>query len=227
VEPNLSRSSPSGLYVVDLVTGNVSDVPRDAIDFAVYLDWGPEDNALTLNLDGDLYLLDLTTGSMRRVLDCEAVDNGSCGVPVWSPDRQRISIDLHFGRSGPIDPRSGIYILEAECFLSAGDCPFAQWQRVPDRAGLRAWSPDSRLIAVAEYSLLSIIDAAELSTIREIPLDSTMSVHSLTWSSQHGELAIGSWGQLYLLPPDGSSLPKFLRSVTGEIGPIAWFVVPP
>jgi len=227
VDPDRSQSRQSDLYIVDLVTGDVSDVPGDPIHHSVYLDWAPDENAVTLNLDGDLYLLDLTIGNMRRMLDCEAVDNGSCGQAVWSPDRQRITINLGFARSGPVDQRTGIYILDAECLLSSGGCPFARSQRVPERAGLSAWSPDGKFIAVAEHSLLSIVDASELSTIREIPLDSAVSVRSLAWSSGHAALAIGSWGRLYLLPLDGPSIPTLLRSVAGEIGPIAWFVVPP
>jgi Tol biopolymer transport system component len=227
LEPYPSLTPAARLYLVDLPTGEVSEVPLSGVTDPVYMDWAPDDNSITVNLGGDLYLVDLTTGSTRLVLHCQAVDHGACGTPAWSPDRRRIAVNLHFGRSGPADSRTGVYILDADCFLSPAGCPFERWQRVPEREGLCAWSPDSDQIAVAEYFTVSIVDASDLATIREIPLDPPLFAQSLEWSPQTGVLAIASHDQIYLVRADGGSLPSALRSVAGTIGPMAWFADAP
>jgi WD40 repeat protein len=226
LDADLAHSRPSVLYTVDLQTGTVTDVPPNLMGHQPYLDWAPDDDTLTVSFDGNLYLLDLFTGRARPVLDCRAVDHGGCSMPIWSPDRERIAITLDWSRSGPLDPRTGTYLIEAECFFSPTGCPFAQWQRVA-QYGLSAWSPDGSQFAVAGYHAVSIIDATDLATIREIPLDPPMLAESLEWSPQSGVLAIRSQDQIYLFRTDGFPHPALLDTVPGMIGPIQWLVVPP
>jgi WD40 repeat protein len=228
VDPHRSQSRHSDAYVVDLVTGALLDLPRDPVNYPLYIDWGPDDRTLTLARTGKVHILDLTTGEMNLVLDCTTIDGGRCGPVEWSPDRQRVAVFFDIARSGPLDRRVGLYILDAECFLSPGGCPFDQWERIPGHGGLPTWSPDGRYIAIAEYSSssLSVVDAASLATVRVTPLDLAAHVHSLAWSRQDG-LALGSSDEVYLLPPDAPSPPVLLRTGPGEVGPIDWINVPP
>jgi hypothetical protein len=228
VDPHRSQSRHSDAYVVDLSTGAVSDVPQDPINYPLHADWGPDDHSVTLDRTGKIHILDLTTGDLTLVLDCTTIDDGGgCGLGQWSPDRQRVTVFFDIGRSGPIDPRVGLYILRSECVLSAGGCPFDQWERIPGDGGLHTWSPDGRYIAIAEYSSLAVVDATTLATVGVAPIDQGLHVNSLAWSRQDGTLAIGTWDGLYLLPTDGSSPPTLLHAVPGEVGPIAWITVPP
>lgn len=225
VDPDRSQARHSDLYVSDLVTGQVTDVPGDPLHEPYELTWSPDESTLTVDRQGDLYLLDLSTGEIALALDCHAVDLGSCCCPAWSPDRLHLALQFELARSGPADSRNGLYLLEGACFLSPHACPFEEWHRVPDPRGPAAWSPDGSQIAVADNSALFLVDAATLSTTRQIPFGPEANFVALEWSPDEENIAIATRYALHLLSLVRPSDPVPLYNARGQIGPVTWLLV--
>jgi serine/threonine-protein kinase len=102
-----SSRTPKGLYILFVDEGvlkHIEVIGEDAEDPA----WSPDGNRIAFQSkrDGNLeiYVFDLTNGTLRRLTDHPASD----GRPAWSPDGQWIAFESE--REGKLD----IYIMRAD-----------------------------------------------------------------------------------------------------------------
>lgn len=172
--------------------------------------WSPDGTRLAFVADWDntalnLYLLDLTSGSLRQLTDHLTVDD----LPVWSPDGSTLAFvsqrDFNFE----------IYALDVE----QGGEPRNLTRRQSDEFGTPLWSPDGTEIIFASFLQgdgyeVFVMDA-DGGNQRQIT-DGALDTIPLLWSPGGESLVLrsvrsGDW-KLYLLDVDCFPLPETCES---------------
>ena len=147
--------------------------------------------------NGDLYLADVTSGTLARLTTDPAFE----GVPSWSPDGSRVAY-VRFARDGS----SEIHVINAD---GTAD------RTVSGRAGasqiLPTWSPDGRQIAFGsatrDDSAIWVVGSDGLNPRRLTP--DSIRANDPVWSPD-GSLIAYTAGDptlsLYVMSPDGSNV---------------------
>jgi hypothetical protein len=175
------------LAVVDLLTGSSNEIQGSfpVFDFS----WSPSGDALVMGVDGRIIQLSLATHQSSTLIECQEIfsaERGAfCGRPLWSPDGKWLAFGLGILRSGPADPRNGVYLADTECIEPGTDCT-SPLSSLPSSSGAQsiAWSPDSRFIAYSTSAGVIIFDAQSMSIAHSIMPPNGMAVESMAWSPE-------------------------------------------
>jgi WD40 repeat protein len=154
--------------------------------------WSPDGSRLMLGLGNDVQLLDPTVPSVEVVLVCSTLweeEGPECDPLAWSPDGKWVALDISFNQSGPVDPREGLYLLDADCLLSLTSCP-PTMRRISDYQISASWSPDSRHLAFGDYrGTVTVFDIASGSSIA---VDTPGYLNGVSWSPDGECIAFSS-----------------------------------
>ncbi|MFH2102921.1 MAG: hypothetical protein ABIJ39_06145 [Chloroflexota bacterium] len=142
----VTRFGSDMAYLYDIFTQQVTEHR-----FIVNCDsptWSPDGDMVALTCINDsmnaveIYLLDVETGSMERITDCEE-RHLSCASASWSFDGRWLAYNWDEGRSGTHFSR-GVYIFDTSC-IEVGNCMENQIGPLPEDGG-PIWTPTNELV---------------------------------------------------------------------------------
>jgi serine/threonine-protein kinase len=99
--------------------------------------WSPDGRFIAFVRGASVWILELSSGQLHKVVDLDTSSGATLGNPAWSPDGRQMLVD-RFG-NGPAD--SGIWLVDSTCAMT----------RLIDEPrryeGDAAWSPDGAMFA--------------------------------------------------------------------------------
>jgi Tol biopolymer transport system component len=175
----------------------------------------------------NVWVVNATTGAMRRITDCPSGPTATCGPPAkfvevpwfqlqWSPNGQKIFFIRWGVPQGGEEPVPSLGTVRAdgsdqwELPVPRSESPSAPWLPVAAQ-----WSPDGRELAVDTDNGVWIVDAAGTVT----RLTSVSALGGSAWSPDGRQLAIVAPDGTYTIDADGKTLTRL--PVPAERGPAA------
>jgi hypothetical protein len=181
---------------------------------AHWASWSPNGDSILVSSPDIVALYSTSTGETRTIVDCSESDLGphfSCGRAIWSSDGKFIALAMTLERDGPPDPRNGTYIIDATCVDTHSHCLGSAQGPFPD-SGAYAWSPDSRLLALCDESVLpGLLIFIETMSWKSREVGLCGSAYSLAWHPDGSRIAIGTYGSIQLFDVTTSEWSTLLR----------------
>ena len=184
----------------DLAIASFLDSSRSSIPLPepmYWASWAPDGKRLLLSSPYHVLLVDRDSGDVTPVLDCSDSSIGQyfhCGQTQWSPNGAWVAIPMTLEMDGPPDPRNGIYIADASCLDSNGDCLASAHGPYPD--AIYTWSPSGDRLAICEGYDLALVRVPGWGIKRG---GNCGSVYSMAWSPDGQRIALYIDGYIDLL----------------------------
>jgi len=147
----------SRVLILDRSTGSRSQV--EAGNGCLSVDWSPDGTEIACSGEKDIFVFGLNDQTPTLITTWSSVGyEDSWALPVWSPTGNQLAyFNLPNFQTSADD---GLYITDLTCRKEPGACrdatigPFGKFSGMPRPA----WAPDGRLLAIADYSTLYVLD---------------------------------------------------------------------
>jgi hypothetical protein len=166
--------------------------------------WSPTGDALALTVADqervDVAIAPVASTELHFLTQCQEdpADEADCGGPSWAPNGRRIAFSRAYPRSGPIDRRSGIYLIPASCVDAPDTC--SALARGPFGRGVDpAWSADGRLIAWDDLDSSDIVIFDAQSSVVASRVHNVGWASFIVWSPDSDALAISDTSEIALI----------------------------